>query len=777
VKIVFAALLSIMVFWALPIQGAPSSITTKLSLFPRLQNGALIVINETEYTWYGDLIINETDTVVIENCSFKLADGSITVLGELHVFNSTINIQKSTLYKSILVDGGILNISLSTITGTGILNLQNANFTLISNTKLKSWRIGGKGPEPVYISDSELQSIDCSTAPLSIHNSTIFYQVVLRITSSGYNHNLSDLNINRLIIQTYVSGTEFRNLRNNVENWTLTNEYGNIALTNSTINEWTIALFCASLSIVDSDANIIVGVKLSGTVDDPLTFRAGTYEYERFNIENNFDLVISNSTIHGWLIQVYNGNFHFSNSDFYILVLLYSPVVTVVNSTAEYLGIWWTFSGSLVVKDSVVGTVSLKYYEGTMDFVLSPGYQERIEFSNGVYGSNVTLLRTTVNYWGLEAWGTAVFNIYNSTLPGPCFLFGLTMIYPAGVIADELSQVYIYDSNLTLGMAKLSSSFQLDNSTIQQLYAYEDSSITAINSTIGTIVKDPPTINLVDSDLSADISLSFSIPSEMLLINTLDDYGTPLPPNTARASKYLQVNSTYDDLINAQIRIFYNETETDETGVQMYHLDERNDWQLCPLQGVNITENFVWANVTRFSCFVLGVGDRHNIAIISFLSSKCIVGQGFCTNVSLAIRNDGTFDEIFNVTLYANAAVIASFGQVALSHGISTLTSFSWNTSGFSYHDYTLSAFAEPVTGETYTLDNNVTAGVVYVGVPGDVDGNHIVNMLDLYKIALRFGAARYQPYYVPEYDIEDNGIINMLDLYIAATHFGQTDP
>jgi hypothetical protein len=83
---------------------------------------------------------------------------------------------------------------------------------------------------------------------------------------------------------------------------------------------------------------------------------------------------------------------------------------------------------------------------------------------------------------------------------------------------------------------------------------------------------------------------------------------------------------------------------------------------------------------------------------------------------------------------------------------------------------------AAPVPGETDTADNTFT-GYVYVGVPGDVDGNGIVNMLDIYKIALIFGATRSSTNYVANYDIEDNGIINMLDMYIAAVHYGQLGP
>jgi hypothetical protein len=80
---------------------------------------------------------------------------------------------------------------------------------------------------------------------------------------------------------------------------------------------------------------------------------------------------------------------------------------------------------------------------------------------------------------------------------------------------------------------------------------------------------------------------------------------------------------------------------------------------------------------------------------------------------------------------------------------------------------------ADTVPNETEIYDNTLTDGMVYVGVPGDVDSNHVVNMLDLYNVALHFGASFGNPNYAANCDIDDNGIINMLDLYISATHYG----
>ena len=76
----------------------------------------------------------------------------------------------------------------------------------------------------------------------------------------------------------------------------------------------------------------------------------------------------------------------------------------------------------------------------------------------------------------------------------------------------------------------------------------------------------------------------------------------------------------------------------------------------------------------------------------------------------------------------------------------------------------------------------NITSGsstnihqTLMIVLIGDVDNNNIINMIDLYMIALRYGWTG-PPCGVNE-DINNDGIVNMLDLYIVALTFGSTDP
>jgi outer membrane protein assembly factor BamB len=163
----------------------------------------------------------------------------------------------------------------------------------------------------------------------------------------------------------------------------------------------------------------------------------------------------------------------------------------------------------------------------------------------------------------------------------------------------------------------------------------------------------------------------------------------------------------------------------------------------------------------------------HDVAVEDAGLSDTLVASGYSLPVVVYVVNHGSYTETFSVTAYANATPIAT-QVVTLSSGASTTITFTWSTSGFARGTYIISGVAWPVMDETDLRDNVYSDGIVYVAIPGDVDANGMVNMLDLYYTALHFGTTRGQPDYLSNCDIDRNNVINMLDLYIAATHYGQ---
>ena len=166
----------------------------------------------------------------------------------------------------------------------------------------------------------------------------------------------------------------------------------------------------------------------------------------------------------------------------------------------------------------------------------------------------------------------------------------------------------------------------------------------------------------------------------------------------------------------------------------------------------------------------------HDIAVLSVNPLKTIVGQGYPMNINVTVANQGDFTETFNVTLYINTTAVET-KQVTLTSLNSTTLTFTWNATGFAKGNYTLWAYAWPVPGETDIDDNTFMDGIVTVTIPGDVDGDFEVRLVDLVHVAIAYGSTPNQQNWNPNTDIDNNGQVGLRDLVIVAIHYGQKDP
>jgi len=143
----------------------------------------------------------------------------------------------------------------------------------------------------------------------------------------------------------------------------------------------------------------------------------------------------------------------------------------------------------------------------------------------------------------------------------------------------------------------------------------------------------------------------------------------------------------------------------------------------------------------------------HDVAVISALSYKTVIGQGFSGNITVYSVNKGEYAETFNITIYADTIPFAS-KAVHLESGFTTNVTVSWNTTGFAQDNYTISARAEPVLGETNISNNNFTGGWVRVSIVGDLTGG------------------------TPNpYDFVPDGKVQIVDVSIVSKFFGQKVP
>jgi parallel beta-helix repeat protein len=162
----------------------------------------------------------------------------------------------------------------------------------------------------------------------------------------------------------------------------------------------------------------------------------------------------------------------------------------------------------------------------------------------------------------------------------------------------------------------------------------------------------------------------------------------------------------------------------------------------------------------------------HDIAITDIIPSKTVIGQKYSASIGVIIKNQGSFSETFNLSIYANTSLIQTKTTTLPSLGSATVT-FSWNTSGWTKGVYTLNAYAAPVPSEVDTSDNSLTNGMVKVTVPGDVDGDRDIDIYDVVRIASVYGTKIGEPRYIPNCDINGDGEINIYDVVIATSRYG----
>jgi hypothetical protein len=172
----------------------------------------------------------------------------------------------------------------------------------------------------------------------------------------------------------------------------------------------------------------------------------------------------------------------------------------------------------------------------------------------------------------------------------------------------------------------------------------------------------------------------------------------------------------------------------------------------------------------------------HDVAVTDVTSSKTVVFQGYTMNINVTAADPGNDTETFNITAYANATAVAT-QTVTLTSGNSTTVTFTWNATGFLKGIYTISAYAEPVQGETNTANNNLTDGFAYVSMAGDLTGTTSfvpdgkVDGRDITILAKSFGSHLGDKRYNPNCDIFNRGKIDGRDITIVAKNFGKHDP
>jgi parallel beta-helix repeat protein len=202
-----------------------------------------------------------------------------------------------------------------------------------------------------------------------------------------------------------------------------------------------------------------------------------------------------------------------------------------------------------------------------------------------------------------------------------------------------------------------------------------------------------------------------------------------------------------------------------------------DDVEITPTITTNGIHYFIYFEFTQSIHNIIIKCAIVDIALTDLVVSKTVVGQGYCMNISVTAENHGSFTENFILKVYANTTIIDT-KPATITAWSSTTVIFTWYTTGFPKGNYSITAYATPVQGETATTDNTIVADeCVFITIPGDLDADFDVDLFDAIKLLVIYGDKIGDPEYDLVCDIDCDGDIDLYDAVILLTHYGQKDP
>jgi len=166
---------------------------------------------------------------------------------------------------------------------------------------------------------------------------------------------------------------------------------------------------------------------------------------------------------------------------------------------------------------------------------------------------------------------------------------------------------------------------------------------------------------------------------------------------------------------------------------------------------------------------------NHDIAVLEAEPSVTSVYEGNTLNITVIVKNRGLNIESFNVTTFYNNSIIEKQIVSNLTPNDATTLNFTWNTSGITPGNYIVKAEADVVENEYNATDNTFIDGVVYVKIPGDVDGDDQVDNSDLAAVVNAYGSTLDATNWNLDSDFNTDNIIDVLDLATLSKNYGET--
>jgi hypothetical protein len=413
------------------------------------------------------------------------------------------------------------------------------------------------------------------------------------------------------------------------------------------------------------------------------------------------------------------------------------------NSVISYL--YWIQDdvGDLQIRNSTVS-------EFQADSLCTPLRNETIcdsSFGDLYVGCGASVLVSNTSINNLITWKSSTAYLLNCTVNG--------------ARSYENSAIFVIDSPHTVKCMSLydSSHVSLISSIVDNLRDLGPKTVEYFEQAFGQTEKferdsiGTPTLNLVGA---SNLTTVFTF-------QALDENGCPIIGDMLRLTKsdgaYLQqVTTNMTGFAAFDVTWGYATNTTEEDFFAVTLIEENQTKNLF----LNSSRSQVFSPISS------------NIKISNVSLSATVVGQGYNMSIGIMTFGYGNYTENINITIYANTTIIGEINNIDMASKNFAIIQYTWDTSGFAKGNYTISAVADTVPGETYTEDNTFIDGIVIVTLPGDTNGDAYVNAKDAVLLGTAFNANQGQPSFNPNADINGDQWCNAKDAVILGMHFNE---
>ncbi|MEM0357844.1 MAG: dockerin type I domain-containing protein [Candidatus Bathyarchaeia archaeon] len=164
-----------------------------------------------------------------------------------------------------------------------------------------------------------------------------------------------------------------------------------------------------------------------------------------------------------------------------------------------------------------------------------------------------------------------------------------------------------------------------------------------------------------------------------------------------------------------------------------------------------------------------------DIAIVEVEIFPESIYGGQAINISITIKNQGDIPETFDLIIYANASTIIVHRVKDLASNETFQINFTWSTESMRCGAYVITCFIPPVPYEKDITNNEMIGGTVLLKLIGDVNGDRVVNMIDVVLVIQSFASYPGHPRWLPQADLNFDGKVDMKDVTLVLTNFGRS--